>query len=270
MPFDTLKNSDIFYTLTGKSAEIDTSEGVRGNINHLHHHHWTFKLLMEQHVGKLDNQSKEFVSNDSRILSQHKNSPTRSWEKHKKTFFFWKTWSKLRTGVIFLVWLSRVGWLDHHSRVKCVWKHLHHLSLLLQDTQTKIRIHGSRKKGVIVQADEVASNGMIHLINKLMDSVAPIVQSDTQVKHLRWFQQSSFYWLHEHLLYSLQENVMNIISDYGKFDTFKSLLQVMLSSSWGTKLLHVWACSLCRSHHLSRSAEHLHTSVLLTNVSAES
>lgn len=29
MTFDTLKNSDEFYTLTGKSAEIDTSGGVR-------------------------------------------------------------------------------------------------------------------------------------------------------------------------------------------------------------------------------------------------
>lgn len=29
MTFDTLKKSDEFYTLTGKSAEIDTSEGVR-------------------------------------------------------------------------------------------------------------------------------------------------------------------------------------------------------------------------------------------------
>lgn len=29
MPFDTMKKSDIFYTLTGKSAETDTSEGVR-------------------------------------------------------------------------------------------------------------------------------------------------------------------------------------------------------------------------------------------------
>lgn len=27
----------------------------------------------------------------------------------------------------------------------------------------------------------MASNGMIHLINKLMDSVTPIVQSDAQV-----------------------------------------------------------------------------------------
>lgn len=29
MTFDTLKNSEEFYTLTGKSAEMDTSGGVR-------------------------------------------------------------------------------------------------------------------------------------------------------------------------------------------------------------------------------------------------
>ncbi|KAM9334912.1 stabilin-2 [Symphorus nematophorus] len=96
MPFDTLKKIDIFYTLTGKSAETDTSEG---------------------------------------------------------------------------------------------------------DTQTKIRIHGSRKKGVIIQSDVLASNGMIHIINKLMDSVSPTVESDTQ------------------------QNLMKIISDYGKFDKFTSLLE---------------------------------------------
>lgn len=32
MQFDTLKKTDVFYTLTGKSAETDTSEGVRGFI----------------------------------------------------------------------------------------------------------------------------------------------------------------------------------------------------------------------------------------------
>lgn len=56
------------------------------------------------------------------------------------------------------------------------------LLFVLQDSQTKIRIHGSRKKGVIIQSDVVASNGMIHVINKLMDSVAPTVESDTQVE----------------------------------------------------------------------------------------
>ncbi|XP_054481008.1 stabilin-2 [Anoplopoma fimbria] len=71
----------------------------------------------------------------------------------------------------------------------------------LKDFRTTIRIHGSRKKGVIVQSDVVASNGMIHIISKLMDSVSPTVASDSQ------------------------ENLMKIISDYGKFDTFKSLLE---------------------------------------------
>uniref|UniRef100_A0A3Q1H6M0 Uncharacterized protein n=1 Tax=Anabas testudineus TaxID=64144 RepID=A0A3Q1H6M0_ANATE len=60
----------------------------------------------------------------------------------------------------------------------------------LPDSQTKIRIHGSRKKGVIIQSDLMASNGMIHIINKLMDSVSP-----------------------------------TFISNYGKFDKFKSLLE---------------------------------------------
>ncbi|XP_028254125.1 stabilin-2 isoform X2 [Parambassis ranga] len=96
MPFNTLKKTDIFYTLTGKSAETDTSEG---------------------------------------------------------------------------------------------------------DSQAKIRIHGSRRKGVIVQSDIVASNGMIHIINRLMDSVSPTVESNTE------------------------ENLMKIISDYGKFERFKSLLE---------------------------------------------
>ncbi|XP_022068333.2 stabilin-2 isoform X1 [Acanthochromis polyacanthus] len=96
MPLDTLKTTDVFYTLTGKSAEVDTSDGF---------------------------------------------------------------------------------------------------------SQTKIRIHGSKKKGVIVQSDVVASNGMIHIINKLMDSVWATVESNPE------------------------ENLMKIISDYGKFDKFKSLLE---------------------------------------------
>ncbi|XP_055087632.1 stabilin-2 [Periophthalmus magnuspinnatus] len=93
MPLDTLKRHDIFYTLTGKSAETDTSDGI------------------------------------------------------------------------------------------------------------KIRIHGSRKKASILESDIVASNGMIHLINKVMDSVSPTVESDPQ------------------------ENLMKIISDYNKFSKFQALLE---------------------------------------------
>ncbi|XP_054623431.1 stabilin-2 isoform X2 [Dunckerocampus dactyliophorus] len=69
------------------------------------------------------------------------------------------------------------------------------------DSQTKIRIHGNRKRGVVIQSDLVASNGMIHIINKLMDSVAATVESN------------------------VQENLIKILSDYGKFGTFTSLLE---------------------------------------------
>uniref|UniRef100_A0A8C8EX94 Stabilin 2 n=1 Tax=Oncorhynchus tshawytscha TaxID=74940 RepID=A0A8C8EX94_ONCTS len=68
------------------------------------------------------------------------------------------------------------------------------------DKQLKIRIHGSRKKGGVLQSDVIASNGIIHIINKLMDSVSPTVESDKE------------------------ENLMKILSDYGKFSKFKELL----------------------------------------------
>uniref|UniRef100_A0A8C8EX57 Stabilin 2 n=1 Tax=Oncorhynchus tshawytscha TaxID=74940 RepID=A0A8C8EX57_ONCTS len=68
------------------------------------------------------------------------------------------------------------------------------------DDQLKIRIHGSRKKGGVLQSDVIASNGIIHIINKLMDSVSPTVESDKE------------------------ENLMKILSDYGKFSKFKELL----------------------------------------------
>ncbi|XP_061768066.1 stabilin-2 isoform X1 [Nerophis ophidion] len=72
-----------------------------------------------------------------------------------------------------------------------------------RDSQTTIRIHGSRKRGVVLQSDLVASNGIIHILNKLMDSVAPTVESD------------------------VKENLIKIVSDYGKFGTFSSLLETV-------------------------------------------
>lgn len=71
----------------------------------------------------------------------------------------------------------------------------------IEDSETKIRLHGSRKKAGIVESDVIASNGVIHIINKLIDSVPPTVDSDKE------------------------ENLMKILSDYGKFSRFKSLLE---------------------------------------------
>ncbi|XP_030633246.1 stabilin-2 [Chanos chanos] len=70
-----------------------------------------------------------------------------------------------------------------------------------EDGQVKIRIHGSRKKGGILQSDIIASNGMIHIINKMMDSVPPTVMSQRE------------------------ENLMKILSDNGKFSKLKALFQ---------------------------------------------
>lgn len=71
-----------------------------------------------------------------------------------------------------------------------LWKTfvLSHLPLFsFQDAYTKIRIHGSRRKGVIIQSNVVASNGIIHIINKLMERVPPTVESNTEVARLKDF-----------------------------------------------------------------------------------
>lgn len=45
----------------------------------------------------------------------------------------------------------------------------------------KVRIFGSRKKGTIVDSDIITSNGVIHIIDKMLDTVQPTVISDNQV-----------------------------------------------------------------------------------------
>ncbi|XP_029103006.1 stabilin-2 isoform X2 [Scleropages formosus] len=69
------------------------------------------------------------------------------------------------------------------------------------DQLVKIRIHGSRKKGDVLDSDILASNGVIHIISKLMDSVAPTVKSEKE------------------------ENLMKILTDNGKFSKFRDLLE---------------------------------------------
>lgn len=81
---------------------------------------------------------------------------------------------------------------------------------------------------MVLQSDVVASNGMIHIINKLMDSVSPTVESDQQVEphSLDLFTLAAGFSALTVVSVLLQENVMKIISDYGKFDQFRALLQV--------------------------------------------
>lgn len=95
---------------------------------------------------------------------------------------------------------------------------------------------------MVLQSDVVASNGMIHIINKLMDSVSPTVESDQQVKPHSpdLFTLAAGFSALMVVLVLLQENVMKIISDYGKFDQFRALLQVSSVFHPGHELL------LCR------------------------
>ncbi|XP_017567677.1 stabilin-2 isoform X2 [Pygocentrus nattereri] len=72
---------------------------------------------------------------------------------------------------------------------------------ITESQQVKIRIHGSRRKGTLVESDVIASNGIIHIIDKMMDTVPSTVISDNQ------------------------ENLMKILSDNSKFSQFKSLFE---------------------------------------------
>ncbi|XP_053718395.1 stabilin-2 [Synchiropus splendidus] len=64
----------------------------------------------------------------------------------------------------------------------------------------KVRLYGSKRKSLVLKSNLLASNGIIHIISKLMDVVEPTVESD------------------------VSKSLSKIISEYGKFDTFKSLL----------------------------------------------
>ncbi|XP_056603572.1 stabilin-2 isoform X1 [Triplophysa dalaica] len=68
-------------------------------------------------------------------------------------------------------------------------------------TQIKIRLHGSRKRAAFIDTDIFASNGIIHLVDKLMDAVPSTVISEKE------------------------ENLLQILSKNGKFSQFKSLLE---------------------------------------------
>ncbi|KAI5617948.1 stabilin-2 isoform X2, partial [Silurus asotus] len=67
--------------------------------------------------------------------------------------------------------------------------------------QVKVRIHGSRKKAALLESDIISSNGLIHITDKLLDTVPSTVISDSQ------------------------ESLLKILSDNGKFSIFKSLIE---------------------------------------------
>lgn len=52
-----------------------------------------------------------------------------------------------------------------------------------QDNQLRIQIQGGRGKGKILQGDIIASNGILHIIDKAMDNVEPTFESSKEVSH---------------------------------------------------------------------------------------
>lgn len=112
---------------------------------------------------------------------------------------------------------------------------------------SKIRVYGSRRKGTVLQPDLLASNGMIHIVGRLMDSVNPTVEGRPQVEPCPPFASSSplcsFFALTLVVVVSPQENLMKIMSHYGKFDQFRTLLQVSTSCPAHSWLHPLWADS---------------------------
>ncbi|RLW00187.1 hypothetical protein DV515_00009195 [Chloebia gouldiae] len=49
-----------------------------------------------------------------------------------------------------------------------------------KDNQLRIRIQGGREKGKILQGDIIASNGILHIIDKAMDNVEPTFESSNE------------------------------------------------------------------------------------------
>lgn len=130
-----------------------------------------------------------------------------------------------------------------------------------QDNQIKYRIFGSKRKGTILESGIVASNGIIHIINKLMDTVAPTVKSQREVSTLS--RQSSLtvlYFIHvvsswlvhtitfaglRHSHFALQENLMKILTDNSKFSLFRGLLQVNGELTITSDMKRLVVCVCC-------------------------
>ncbi|XP_068133029.1 stabilin-2 isoform X2 [Hyperolius riggenbachi] len=69
------------------------------------------------------------------------------------------------------------------------------------DNELKIRIRGSKKRGKFLVKNLIASNGILHIIDKAMDFVEPTLESNTK------------------------ETIMEILQENGRYNRFRSLLE---------------------------------------------
>ncbi|KAM8973090.1 stabilin-2 [Pelodytes ibericus] len=73
--------------------------------------------------------------------------------------------------------------------------------IMAEANQFKIRIHGSKKTGTVMEENIIASNGILHIIDKAMDFVEPTLESNKK------------------------ESIMEILQENGRYNLFRSLLE---------------------------------------------
>ncbi|XP_053319635.1 stabilin-2 [Spea bombifrons] len=75
------------------------------------------------------------------------------------------------------------------------------VTVLNSDNLFRIRIHGGKKKAKVLQENIIASNGILHIIDKTLDFVEPTLESNKK------------------------ESIMKILQDNGRYNTFRMLLE---------------------------------------------
>uniref|UniRef100_A0A8C3C9B0 Stabilin 2 n=1 Tax=Cairina moschata TaxID=8855 RepID=A0A8C3C9B0_CAIMO len=70
-----------------------------------------------------------------------------------------------------------------------------------KDNQLRIRIQGGKRKGKLLQGDIIASNGILHIVDKSMDNIEPTFESNKE------------------------ETIMSVLQDNGKYSQFTTLIE---------------------------------------------
>uniref|UniRef100_A0A803Y795 Stabilin 2 n=1 Tax=Meleagris gallopavo TaxID=9103 RepID=A0A803Y795_MELGA len=70
-----------------------------------------------------------------------------------------------------------------------------------KDNQLRIRIQGGRRKGKLLQGNIIASNGILHIVDKAMDNMEPTFESNKE------------------------ETIMSVLQDNGRYSQFASLIE---------------------------------------------
>uniref|UniRef100_A0A8C2STS6 Stabilin 2 n=1 Tax=Coturnix japonica TaxID=93934 RepID=A0A8C2STS6_COTJA len=70
-----------------------------------------------------------------------------------------------------------------------------------KNNQLRIRIQGGRRKGKLLQGNIIASNGILHIVDKAMDNMEPTFESNEE------------------------ETIMSVLQDNGRYSQFASLIE---------------------------------------------